>query len=227
VIVLHRERRVYVGVPKTASTALHAHLASRGGVLQGRQHGMDVPEELRGYRVFATAMNPYRRAWSLWRMLRGDAAKGARFTRRVAPEALASFPVFVREVLRGPTRIIPLYRWPVHRWLAELPAGFEARVIPVEGLDAGLRSLGLLGPDEQVPVRNVTKGDWLDAYDEEVAAAVRAWAGEDFERFGYATELSAWQRRARMDRLRARAEGLHDRVQRRLRRLAGRAEPAG
>lgn len=217
-IVHHAEGWVYVGVPKTASTALHAFLEQRGGTPWGRQHGMELPPEARGYRVFATAMNPYRRAWSLWRMLGRDAAKGARFTRRLPDRVLRGFPAFVEEVLHGRVRTIALYRWPVHRWLAELPDGTEPEVVPVERLGPGLRRLGLLAPGERVPVRNVTRGpDWLSAYDApDVAAAVRAWAEEDFRRFGYATDLGVWRRRARRERLAARAGAVASRLRRRL-----------
>lgn len=223
-IVHHGQRWVYVGVPKTASTALHEYLIALGGVRLGRQHGMDVPPELRGYRVFATVMNPYRRAWSLWRMFCGDAAKGAPFAQHVPPEALASFAVFVEQVLGGAVETITLYRWTVHRWLAELPAGTEPIVLPVERLDAGLRRLGVIGRRERVPVRNITKGDWLAAYDERAVEAVRAWAAEDFRRFRYPTDLGAWRRRARLRRLARRGELLATRTLRGLQRLSGAAE---
>ena len=228
-MIVHRDLGwIYVGVPKTASTTLHAFLAARGGAARGRQHAMAIPPELRGYRVLATSMNPYRRAWSLWRMLGSDAAKGARFTWRVPTEVLRSFPAFVDRVLRGGVRTIALYRWPVHRWLEELPDGVDPVVVPVERLDAGLRELGLLGPHERVPVRNATRGgDWLAAYDEGVAAVVRAWAAEDFRRSGYARELATWRRRERVRRLGVRAGHVARQARRGLRALSGRSAEAG
>lgn len=226
-IVHHGRRWLYLGIPKTATTALHDYLPTLGGEWLGdRQHDMQVPEACRDYLVFATSLNPYRRAWSLWRMFRGDAAKGAKFTRDFDARVVERFPDFVEALLLGPERSIRLYHWPMSRWLDAVPAGVDVQVVPAERLDAGLRRLGVIGPRDHVPVRNVTKGDWLAAYDDPtLAAAVRRWAAEDFRRLGYAESLAAWRRRARLADLRERVRHAPGRVLQRMRRLRAPEEP--
>jgi len=226
VIAHHRERWLYLGIPKTATTALHDFLPTLGGVWIGtRQHDMQVPEACLDYKVFATSLNPYRRAWSLWRMFQGDSAKGAKFTKRADPRVLESFPAFVEIMLLGPTTTLPLYHWSIARWLEEGPSGIDVEVLPAEDLDAGLRGIGVLGPGEDVPVRNVTKGSWLSVYKgaegSAVAAAVRSWAAEDFRRFGYTTSLTIWRWRA----LRAAWPKQVRRIRKRARSMIGRLVP--
>ncbi|MBW2269954.1 MAG: hypothetical protein JRH16_15395 [Deltaproteobacteria bacterium] len=201
-MIAHRGQRwLYLGIPKTATTALHDYLPTLGGEwISDRQHDMEVPEALRDYRVFATSLNPYRRAWSLWRMFQGDTAKGAKFTEGADPRVLENFRAFVEIMLLGPVTTVDLYHWSMSRWLEEVPEGVAVEVLPAERLNEELRRIGVIGPDEEVPVRNITKGNWLEAYagpEGAVAAdAVRRWAAEDFRRFGYPTRLSVWRWRA-------------------------------
>jgi len=71
-IVSHRWRFVYIGPPKTASTALHrwlsqpAFCARRWTPDRRDQHSIQIPKEARGYVVFASVRNPFDRAVSLW-----------------------------------------------------------------------------------------------------------------------------------------------------------------
>lgn len=71
-IVSHRWRFVYIGPPKTASTALHRWLSQpafcpkRWTADRQDQHSIVIPKEARGYFVFASIRNPFDRAVSLW-----------------------------------------------------------------------------------------------------------------------------------------------------------------
>lgn len=207
-IVHHRRRWVYVGIPKTASTALHGYLPKLGGKSVGEQHTVDLPPECLGYLVFATSLNPFRRAYALWKMLGRDAAKGAPWSETVPPGSVERFDVFVRTLLLREEVTHPVLQWTVSRWLQRVRAGSPVRVevIPAERLDAGLRRLGVLPSDASVPVVNRTQGSWLEAYDRDLEEAVRRWAEEDFRRFGYPAELRVWRRRARWNRRRVRLE---------------------
>jgi hypothetical protein len=202
-IIHHGRRWVYLGIPKTASTALHRYLPTRGAESWAHQHEMAIPPECAGYFVFATSRNPFRRAWSLWRMLGNDRKKGASWALE-APERFAqSFRAYVLEMLQDPEPTLPVYQHTMCRWLEGVPPGFDVTVVHSEQLDRELRRLGVLGPGESVPVKNRTRpGDgprWLEAYDAELEQAVRRWAREDFRRFGYADALAVWRRRERVE----------------------------
>ncbi len=71
-IISHRWRFVYIGPPKTASTALHRWLSQpafcpeRWTPKQQDQHSIDIPLEANDYFTFASVRNPMDRAVSLW-----------------------------------------------------------------------------------------------------------------------------------------------------------------
>lgn len=194
-MMVHEEARwVYLGIPKTASTALHHFLEQRGARRCGRQHEMRVPEEWWSWLVFGTTRNPFRRAWALWRMLLGDAAKGAPWAGRLPPDHFATFPAFVANLLRGPDAGIPVFQRTMSDWLRRVPRDVQVRLVPAEALASGLPRLGLSDRRLQVPRVNRTRGSMEDDYDRETLDAVREWGREDFLEFGYSLRLERWQR---------------------------------
>jgi len=72
VIISHRWRFVYIGPPKTASTALHRWLSQpafcpkRWEPDRQDQHSIQIPKEAQGYFIFASTRSPLDRAVSLW-----------------------------------------------------------------------------------------------------------------------------------------------------------------
>jgi len=72
VIISHRWRFVYIGPPKTASTALHhwlsqpAFCAERWTPDRRDQHSIQIPKAAEDYFTFASVRNPFDRAVSLW-----------------------------------------------------------------------------------------------------------------------------------------------------------------
>lgn len=213
-IVHDAQRWVYLGIPKTASTALHRFLVEAHGARPvAPQHSMEVPEAYRGWRVFASSLNPFRRAHSLWRMFQGDFHKEAPWTRRFHPAVVDSFERYVEEVLLAEEIRVPVFQRPMIQWLACVPDHVRVTVIPAEDLRRGLRACGLLRRGESVPARNRTTQRLEPAYTPALEAAVRHWAAEDFRMLGYSAELAHWGRppstagwglRARLARSRAR-----------------------
>jgi hypothetical protein len=194
-IVHDAERWVYLGIPKTASTALHRFFEGRGArATRDYQHDMQVPEACRSWLVFASTLNPFRRAHSLWRMLQGDARKGARWAGDLPADVIASFPHFVDELLLGPDRGLRVFQGSMTAWIERIPPGIQLRLVAGEDLEAGLRELGLLRRGERVPQRNRSRGDLRDAYDAATAEGVRRWAAEDFTALGYSPRLEDWTR---------------------------------
>jgi hypothetical protein len=194
-IVHDAERWVYLGIPKTASTALHRFFVeTRGARAIAGQHDVQVPGTYRGWRVFATTMNPYRRAHSLWRMLASDARKEAAWARALPSDAVESFERFADAVLLEPALVEPVYQWTMCRWLEGVPKGIEVELIPAEDLRGGLRELGIVRGGPRVPVVNSKRKGLEEAFTPAIAEKVRRWAGADFEAFGYPLRLADWGR---------------------------------
>lgn len=195
-MMVHEEERwVYLGIPKTASTSLHRFFEAHGAhATRAYQHDMQVPEAWRDWLVFATTLNPFRRAHSLWRMLGNDHRKGARWTRELPADVIDGFPRFVEELLLGPDRGMRVFQGTMSAWIARVPPGVRLHLVPAEDLERGLRELGLLRRKERVPQLNRSGGDLEEAYDAGAAEGVRRWAAEDFARLGYPTRLEDWRR---------------------------------
>lgn len=194
-MVHEAERWVYLGIPKTASTALHRFFEAHGArATAADQHDLRVPEAWRHWLVFATTLNPFRRAHSLWRMLRNDQRKGARWARNAPDDVIGSFPRFVDEILLGPDRGLRVFQGSMTFWIARVPPDIRLHLVPAEDLERGLRELGLLRWRERVPQVNRSGGDLERAYDAGAEEGVRRWAAEDFARLGYSTRLEDWRR---------------------------------
>jgi hypothetical protein len=65
-IVSHRLKFVFLGIPRTASRAMHAALKELPGARQpwGGLHRMTIPANARDYFTFCCVRNPYQRLYS-------------------------------------------------------------------------------------------------------------------------------------------------------------------
>ncbi|MCP3987107.1 MAG: hypothetical protein GY723_22195 [bacterium] len=189
-IVHHENRWIYIGIPRTGSTALHAYLQESGGEVIGGQHDVTVPDEFRTYSIFATVMNPFRRATSLYYLFRRDTEKDAEWVREFAAGAADSFERFVGSVLECPTLINPVYQCTISGWLERGSLGPEVTLVPIERVSERLVELGVLAAGVQVPVRNRSRlGSWEEQYDDRVEARVAAWAEADLELLDYPSRI--------------------------------------
>lgn len=144
-------------------------------------HGRIVPAGCKRYFRFAISRNPYSRMVSLWRVTRGQ-----RYRSSCAP-GLDKFIDFAGWMAtKGSRRWSNLVK-PQHVWLDGIPLD---DVLKLEALNTEVRRLPFWeGPDHLEPAPNRTcvgQPPWQSYYDNpEIAEAARAWAGEDFERYGY------------------------------------------
>lgn len=189
-IANHEKRWLYIGIPRTGSTALHSHLQALGGVELGEQHDVNVPDELRGYTLFGTAMNPFRRAVSLFYLFGRDAEKGVDWVREFPASAGSNFESFVRDVLECTELINPVYQYSISSWMERGRLGAELHLIPVENLSAGLEALGVTPPGDKIPKRNKSRlGRWQDQYATGLEARVLHWAKDDFAKLDYPSHI--------------------------------------
>lgn len=165
---------------------MHSHLQDLGGVEWGAQHDVKVPQELRGYTAFATVMNPFRRAVSLFYLFGRDAEKGVDWVREFPEGAAANFESFVTNVLECKELINPVYQYSISEWMERGGLGEELHLIPVEDLADGLEALGVTPPGEDIPKRNQSRlGPWRDQYSPGLEARVLRWAEADFNKLDY------------------------------------------
>ena len=196
-IIMHRHQMVFIGTPKAACNAMYAWLERNLEGLRESFHRRDVPDEAKDYWRFTVVRNPYSRAVSMWWSLTGQGgAKEYPATESLRrEEGDTSLPAFLRWVLR---------RWP--EYVCErLPDGWLGPqtlwLRPAEPLNAflhleclekdlemAIKMLGRHGDVPPVERLNETRtqyGPWEKHMTPEVVELIDAWAGEDFERFGY------------------------------------------
>jgi len=192
VIVNHAKRWLYIGIPRTGSTALHSHLQDLGGIELGLQHDVTVPEELRDYTAFATVMNPFRRAVSLYYLFGRDSEKGVDWVREFPDTAATTFEDFVSHVLECKDLINPVYQFSISSWMERGGLGEELHLVPVEDLSQGLEALGVTPPGNDIPKRNQSRlGPWQEQYVPGLEARVSRWAEADFDKLDYPRFIEA------------------------------------
>ncbi|HUX01141.1 MAG TPA: hypothetical protein VMY35_09210 [Phycisphaerae bacterium] len=198
-IIMHPHRMVFVGTPKAACNAMYAWLERNLDGLRESFHRRDVPAEANGYWRFTVVRNPYARAVSMWWTLTGQGGAkeypATEFIRR--EEGDTSLPAFLRWALRRAEGgyvaegLPDGWIGPQTFWLGPAePLGFY---LHMESLEDELTSMllwrvereGAWPPVERLNETRSQYRDWQRYMTPEVVELVNAWAGADFERFGY------------------------------------------
>ena len=197
-IIMHRHQMVFIGTPKAACNSMYAWLERNLDGLRESFHRRDVPPEAAKYWRFTVVRNPYSRAVSMWWTVTGQGgAKEYPATESLRrEEGDTSLPAFMRWVLgraEGGYAAEGLpdgWIGPQAAWLAPAePLHFFLRLKYLEkDLEMVIKMLGWYGDVPPIERLNETRsqyGDWQQYMTAEVVELVDAWAGEDFERFGY------------------------------------------
>ncbi|RIK81726.1 MAG: hypothetical protein DCC68_07835 [Planctomycetota bacterium] len=189
-ILSHRMKLVFLGIPRTASRAMHAALKKLPGARQpwGGLHRMTVPANARDYFTFCCARNPYPRLYShycccwgkrrRWWAGRVRVTSFAEYLEALAAGTLGgSCGSKYRATVRGFTgdnRLDAVVRY------EDLPQGLIALA-----QRAGIAELANLS----LPRRGCClASDWVRQYDQQLADRVYEIARADFEEFGYDRE---------------------------------------
>jgi hypothetical protein len=187
-IVSRQLRFVYLGVPRTASRAMHHALRQLPGArwLWGGLHRMNVPPRARDFFTFCCVRNPYQRLYSHYCCCWGKRHRFWAGRVRVRSfreylETLAAgrlggscgskYQLTVRGYT-GENRLDAVVRY------EDLPQSLLALADRVPGIDT-----------LTLPKRGChLSGDWRGAYSDELAKMVYHLARADFDEFGYQQE---------------------------------------
>jgi len=180
-ILLPKHKMVFVDVPRTATTSLELMLCSfHNGFTCGR-HQQRTPVWRDGWDHFAVVRNPYDRAVSMWRHITQVRMTPGRGYRRRWADAVKGyeFSDWVRYLgspdknfwARSQTEYLKPWR------------NIHLQLLRFENLTDDLDRLTPFSSDSLTHLNKSEGKD--DPYTPELREAVRKWAREDFERWGY------------------------------------------
>jgi len=214
VILSDQDRWVFVSTPKCATNSLYQVLQERfGGVRQKPGfHINRVPPKAKEYFRFTVVRNPFSRAVAIWwstvknvknrrvcraELLAARARPKGMFGRVTGPvcrdDVLAAkgaddLESFLQWLIEGPAESAAKRSLRENQtdWLR--PAEPFQKILRLERLEEEVLALPFWKP---APLPHLNRSDgrppWRTFITPEVRALVVAWAGPDFERYGYAT----------------------------------------
>jgi len=172
---------VYIGLPKTGSTAVHRWLMDMPGSVYANpneQHDFRVPEKHRALEVIATVRHPYSRAISLWRHAHADKLTHKRGAPRLG---LSEFVKWMFE-RSGESGQGMFFGWSLSRRIPQ-----HATIVKLESID-DFRKLQRLSQVHTSPIPVANRNNHGPMATSMTAIAARmireAWR-EDFLRFDY------------------------------------------
>ncbi|MEX2188633.1 MAG: sulfotransferase family 2 domain-containing protein [Pirellulales bacterium] len=194
-IVSHRLKFVFLGVPRTASRAMHVALKRLPGARQpwGGLHRMTIPPQAQDYFTFCCVRNPYPRLYSHYCCCWGQRRRW--WAGRVRVRSFAEYlDVLAAGSLGGSCG--SKYRSTVRGYTGEnrLDATVRYEDLADGDLPAALAGLAKRASipalaELSLPRRGCClASDWAGQYDERLADRVFEIARADFEEFGYDPE---------------------------------------
>jgi len=197
-------RFVYISTPKVCTHTIYRVLDEHydKGLIREAFHSNQIPPHLWDFFVWSVCRNPYTRALSLWwsacRLHPPD-----QYGFRKGCGAADDFTRFI--VWLSHTKLSERHELMKNQteWLAPCE---PVATIHMENLAEGLAELSFWKPDISLPHMNTTdakieaqsavegqqivKPHWRELYQErEAREAVLRWAGDDFARFNYSTDV--------------------------------------
>lgn len=192
-ILLDKQRIVIVTPPKTASSALHDALCKSpvdGKLVIGPsmydgnidKHVCQIPNEAEGYLRVVVARHPLDRLVSLYcHYSRLESSYYGRYS--------MAFWEFANRVGRNvPVTGHPVdkfYQWSISKHIEQIQSG-SFRVIKTESIDNDLEEIGVFAKVERS--NESYRREWRSYYDQSTIEAIREWASQDCDRFGYTME---------------------------------------
>jgi len=188
-ILSHKHRFLYVGLPRAGSTSLHRFFDRPQWEIDPHwakyQHAAEVPEGCENYLRWTCVRNPYSRLVSLWQF--------SNVNLELVPHGRAiTLPEYLNWISALPDDTPHCFwSWPMTRYLRwVLPVD---RVLRLETLAHDIRSLAFVPPDAAVPHVNdffhthggKSYGSMTDHVTPEIEAQIWEMFRADFEVFGY------------------------------------------
>ncbi len=188
-IISHSKKFVFLGVPRTGSTAMHAALKQLSGKswkYYGK-HLMAIPEECMSYFTFACVRNPYSRELS-------------HYLYRHTTKGNALFPwvknwTFQKYIRWSTNPAGSLERYADMPQSTHLAGKRMDRVLRFECLPQAFNTLPFVPKGFALQRQNARlsrqRVPWQTHYTEESAALVHGWAAKDFTSYGY--DKDSWR----------------------------------
>lgn len=172
-------------MPKAATNTMYDVLKTHyaGEHIGPGFHSYRIPEKCRDWFIFSVCRNPYSRAVSMWRSTIGP-EDSYDIQRMVGSDEFADLMRYLAK--NGPWRNVVK---PQHAIVGNLPI---QRFLRCENLDDEVQTLPFWHGPSPLPVLNTTRQmreHWLRYMTPQIVEWIQAWAGKDFEMFGYRREL--------------------------------------
>ena len=188
-IILKKQKWVYIDVPKTASTSIDNLLVTEYGGEPVYWKAVDLPQVFNkharlpiptGYRSFATIRNPYDRIVSFWQHC---------WIGKTEPtcESFEEFLGFCLNAVNNPQGIdyhMTARLYPMYMYLEPLRVDTFVRY---ENLEKDLLALPFIKNVKNLLKLNAQphRKTWEEIKTPELTEMVNLWAGKDFELYGY------------------------------------------
>ena len=191
---------VFISTPKCCTHTMYEYLSRHyGPLIQRGFHNADLPDDINttDYCIWSVTRNPYSRIVSLW------------WTTTVrTPDDHYQIREKITGDRDGKVDLLTFMRWlpSVHdqgglwqsqsHWLRNTPM---THMVRQEDLPHGMSSLPWWNGPNELPKLNTSTtnppnpgpGDWRQWITPEIAELIQAWAGKDFEQYGY--DVESWR----------------------------------
>lgn len=189
-IISHKFKYVYIGIPRTGSKSMNRWLMDHfAGEWVGYHHQWQVPADAQDYLIFTLVRNPYERQVSAWYHLPWSAPEAA------APKPTDQFAEVMQEVVpyKDGTRKIEGHNVPEAgmNQKAYVDKAGVALVLHFEHLPNCLKQLPFVDHNNVPPFPHIEERgqrpqqNFFDLFTMEDEKLVWAYAAEDFAAFGY------------------------------------------
>ena len=193
-IISHAYKFVFLDVPKTASLSLDTVFEKQyGGKLVkpppesklGEKHSRVIPLAGADYLKVTCVRDPYSRMVSFWHHTRNTQQQEIRRLKLTGFDSFLDHCLMVTDKYPADHTNGFDYRY-FSMWKYLEPTGYDT-VMRLESLESDFNKLPFVTTPVQLPNRNKTNNGetWQELQTPERTEKINAWAGKDFEVFGY------------------------------------------
>lgn len=205
-MVYHKHRVVYIGIPKTASRAIHSILKNLTDVEHDHSTILDTVEShdnelIQTYYCFSVVRNPYTRAISAWKMQSDEGIYGGTFREKIEEMwEIRKAPELSKDFWRSEDSVWRLFWIPQHKFITFRDHVLMDRVLKYESLNEEwpdlAKFLTLRNDVSFIPnkipkidsfISKYKNDDWREYYEDDLDLYEKVYQlyKKDFELFGY------------------------------------------
>jgi hypothetical protein len=205
-MVYHKHKVVQIGIPKTASRAIHDVLKNSTDIEHDHATILDTIEAhdnelIQSYYCFSVVRNPYTRTLSAWKMQSDDGIFKGSFREKIEEMwEIRKAPEFSKDFWRSEESVWKLFWIPQHKFISFRDKVLMDRILKYENLEEEwcdlARFLTLRNEisfiTETLPrvskyISNYKNDDWHEYYEDDLDLYEKVYQlyKRDFELFGY------------------------------------------